>query len=75
MALLMLLSNFAIFAKTYQSYTYSLGGYPMASPDGFTIEKTLTYTDMGMRDDFNDPRDIFVDKNISDLNNRVRIYI
>ncbi len=65
MALLMLLSNFAIFAKTYQSYTYSLGGYPMASPDGYTIEKTLTYTDMGMRDDFNDPRDIFVDKNMN----------
>ena len=41
MALLMLLSNFAIFAKTYQSYIYSLGGYPMASPDGYTIEKTL----------------------------------
>jgi sugar lactone lactonase YvrE len=61
---------------SYQTYTYSIGGYVLLSPDAYTPVKTVDSTYMGLDAPMSNPSDIVVDKNenvyIADAgNNRI----
>jgi len=63
-------------AKSFQTYTYSLEGQALYSPDAYTAIKSIDYTYMNLSTNLDDPRDLFVDENdnvyIADSsNNRV----
>lgn len=49
-------------AKTYQTYTYSIDGYALYSPDAYTPIKNVNWTDMGLDKELNTPHDIEVDE-------------
>ena len=49
-------------ASAYQTYTYSISGSPLYSPDAYTAVKTVDYVAMGMEKDFKNPQDIITDK-------------
>ncbi len=49
------------FASAYTTYTYSIDGEFLESPDAYTPERVLNYRSFGMEKDFNSPSDIFVD--------------
>jgi len=40
-------------ASAYQTYTYSISGAPLYSPDAYTAEKAITSTNMGLMDSTN----------------------
>lgn len=48
-------------ARTYQTYTYSIDGYALYSPDAYTPIKNVNWTDMGLEKELNTPHDIVVD--------------
>ncbi|MBQ2767676.1 MAG: YIP1 family protein [Clostridia bacterium] len=48
-------------AKPYQTYTYSIDGMPLNSPDAYTPVMTVDSAYMGLSKAFDDPRDLFVD--------------
>ena len=48
-------------ASAYQTYTYSIDGKALNSPDAYTAVKTIDYTNMGLETDLNDARDIITD--------------
>ncbi len=48
-------------AKPYQTYTYSIDGLPLNSPDAYTPVMTVDSAYMGLSKAFDDPRDLFVD--------------
>ncbi len=48
-AFLMVLSIPAEAAKSYQTYTYSIDGEPLYSPDAYNAEKTINSLDMGLQ--------------------------
>ncbi|MBQ8396616.1 MAG: YIP1 family protein [Clostridia bacterium] len=52
-------------AKPYQTYTYSIDGFPLNSPDAYTPIMTVDSNYMGLKKAFDDPRDLFVDKNMN----------
>ena len=60
-------------ARTYQTYTYSIDGYALQSPDAYTPIKNINYTDMGLEKELDTPHDIEVDDKdnvyIADTNN------
>lgn len=60
-------------AKTYQTYTYSIDGYALHSPDAYTPERTYNWADMGLETELDAPHDIVVDENdnvyLADMNN------
>jgi len=58
MAMVMVLSNFSMFA--YNTYTYSINRFPMASPDAYVAERTYHSSDMGMTSGLVSPKDMFV---------------
>ena len=49
-------------AKTYQTYTYSIDGYALHSPDAYTPIKNVSSPDMGLELALDNPRDIVVDE-------------
>ena len=50
-------------AKTYQTYTYSIDGYALHSPDAYTPIKNVSSADMGLDElALDTPRDIVVDE-------------
>ncbi len=73
---LMLLSTVVSASRSYQTYTYSLEGEALYSPDAYTAIKSIDYTYMGLDKNLDDPRDLVVDSDdnvyIADAgNNRV----
>lgn len=64
-AVIMIASAFMVGANAssaYQTYTYSIDGYPLLSPDAYDVEKTVTSADMGLDVPLNAPSDIITDK-------------
>ncbi len=60
----------------YQTYTYSIEGYALMSPDAYTPDRTIDSAYMGIDPPIDDPRDLVVDgsKNIyiaDAANNRI----
>jgi len=65
-------------AAAYQTYTYSIEGEALYSPDAYSPENAITSTKMGLDIPLNDPRDLVTDKQgnvyIADAgNNRIVI--
>ena len=60
-------------ARTYQTYTYSIDGFALQSPDAYTPIKNINYMDMGIEKELDTPHDIEVDDKdnvyIADTNN------
>ena len=61
-------------AAAYTTYTYSINGMPLSSPDAYTPEKLILPSDIeGLNPAFNTPKDILVDYNnkvyVADPNN------
>ncbi len=48
-------------SSAYQTYTYSIDGLPLYSPDAYSAELSLNYLDMGLDKDFNMPFDLVTD--------------
>jgi len=48
-------------SRAYQTYTYSIDGDALYSPDAYTAEKCITYTSMGLAEPIQDASDIVVD--------------
>ena len=55
-------------AAAYTTYTYSIHGQALESPDAYTPEKVITSQTLGLATALNTPKDLFVD-----YNNRVYI--
>lgn len=47
-------------SSAYQTYTYSIGGKALYSPDAYTASKTINATDLGI-EKFNNPGDMVTD--------------
>ena len=63
LALVMLLPAIpAAAAEPYQSYTYSIDGYALYSPDAYSPVMTIDSNYMGLETPFDEPTDIFADK-------------
>ena len=63
-------------SRAYQTYTYSIGGQALYSPDAYTTQKVLDYKDMGLDIPLSAASDVIVDESynvyIADTgNNRV----
>ena len=65
-------------AKAYQTYTYSIDGKALYSPDAYTAQKSLTAQDMGLAegDTINNAKDFAVDEDgnvyiVDTKNNRI----
>ncbi len=60
-------------SSAYQTYTYSIEGEALYSPDAYSAESAITYTGMGLPTPLNDPRDLVTDDDgnvyIADTNN------
>ena len=66
-------------ASAYQTYTYSIEGTALYSPDAYSADISLTSKDMGLDKDLNKPSDLVTDKDgnvyIADSgNNRIVIF-
>ncbi len=48
-------------SSAYQTYTYSLSGTALYSPDAYSAELSMNYLDMGLDKDFNNPNDLVTD--------------
>lgn len=69
----------SVYAAAYQTYTYSINGFAVASPDAYTPERTLHSVDLGLETPLNTPKDIVVDDNnnvyiVDAGNNRVLVF-
>ncbi len=49
-------------SSAYQTYTYSIDGYPLRSPDAYDVEDTIDSEKMGLDIPLNAPSDIITDK-------------
>ena len=49
-------------SSAYQTYTYSIGGTALYSPDAYSAEQALIYTDMNLPKDLKNPKDMITDK-------------
>ena len=49
-------------SSAYQTYTYSIGGTALYSPDAYSADEALVYTDMNLPMDFKNPKDMITDK-------------
>ncbi|MBR2010842.1 MAG: YIP1 family protein [Clostridia bacterium] len=75
-ALLMVLSIPVGAAQAYTTYTYSISGSPLYSPDAYTAEKVINSTTMGVKTPLSNVNDMVTDKDgnvyIADTdNNRI----
>ncbi len=76
-AVIMILGCFPVSAITpYSSYTYSIDGFALQSPDAYVPDRQVDSAYMGVSPAIDDPRDLFVDSNnniyIADAaNNRI----
>lgn len=61
-ALLMVFSIPAGAAQAYTTYTYSIGGTPLYSPDAYTAEKVITHTAMGVEKALTNVGDMVTDE-------------
>ncbi len=48
-------------SRAYQTYTYSINGSALYSPDAYTTQKVLNYQDMGLETPLNAATDLIVD--------------
>lgn len=48
-------------SSAYQTYTYSINGEALYSPDAYAAVKTVDYLGMGMTQDFKNPQDMITD--------------
>ena len=49
-------------SSAYQTYTYSIAGYALYSPDAYTADANIiTYRQMGLSTDLNNPSDMVTD--------------
>lgn len=48
-------------SRAYQTYTYSINGHELYSPDAYTTQKVLSYQDMGLDTPLKDATDLIVD--------------
>ncbi|MBR3895367.1 MAG: YIP1 family protein [Clostridia bacterium] len=55
-------------SSAYQTYTYSINGEALYSPDAYSANKSVSYTQMGMEKNFNSPSDMVTDS-------REKVYI
>ena len=62
-ALVMLFAVPASAFKPYQTYTYSIDGFALHSPDAYTPIRTVDSAYMGLEVPFDEPSDIVVDEN------------
>jgi DNA-binding beta-propeller fold protein YncE len=62
LTLMMLLSTVSVFAASapYKTYTYSMDGTPMDSPDAYVPERTVSSFDMNLELELDAPKDLFV---------------
>lgn len=65
MVALFLFGSVAAFGKAYETYTYSIDGWSVSSPDAYVPEKTMNSAAMGIPDPIDDPKDMFVDKDLN----------
>ena len=72
-AVILVLGSVQSFAASYKSYTYSIKGEQLASPDGFSPDRLVDSNYMGLKTPLNEPTDIVVDEEgnvyIADPNN------
>ena len=52
-------------AKPYQTYTYSISGTPLYSPNAYDPLITVDYKYMGLTTKIEDPRDLEVDEDLN----------
>ena len=52
-------------ANSYQTYTYSIDGTPLDSPDAYTPILTVDSAYMGLKEPISDPRDLEVDEDLN----------
>ena len=62
-ALVMIFAVPASAFKPYQTYTYSIDGFALHSPDAYTPVMAVDSAYMGLEVPFDEPRDIVVDEN------------
>lgn len=66
MCLCTLLGGFSIFGAAYKSYTYSIDGNPVDSPDAFTPDRQVSAAQMNLAksssDGLSEPADLVVDE-------------
>ncbi|MBR6514201.1 MAG: YIP1 family protein [Clostridia bacterium] len=60
MCLCTILGGVSVFATTNKSYTYSISGNPVDSPDAFTPDRQVSAAQMGI--ELSEPADLFVDE-------------
>ena len=76
-AVILVLGSLPVSAITpYSTYTYSIDGFALMSPDAYTPDRDINSAYMGVDPAIDDPRDLFVDDNkniyIADAaNNRI----
>ena len=61
LALLMVMAVPAAASSAYQTYTYSIGGSALYSPDAYNAARAVTSSDMGLDVDVKNPSDIATD--------------
>ncbi len=61
LALITVLAIPAAASSSYQTYTYSIGGKPLYSPDAYSAYQSLDATDMGLETPLNNPADLVTD--------------
>ncbi len=61
-ALFILITAIPVSAASYSTYTYSIDGESLASPDAYTPERVIDSAYMGLEVKLNSPTDIEVDK-------------
>ncbi|MBQ3183680.1 MAG: YIP1 family protein [Clostridia bacterium] len=67
MCLCTVLGGFSVFGAAYKSYTYSIKGVPVDSPDAYTPDRQVSAADMNLSKSsaatLSDPADLVVDEN------------
>lgn len=78
LCIVLLLGALPVFAATapYKTYTYSMDGMALTSPDAYVPDRAISYLEMGLSKALQSPKDLFVDDDgniyVSDTgNNRV----
>ena len=62
-ALILIMGSLPVSAITpYSTYTYSIDGFALMSPDAYTPDRDISSAYMGVDPAIDDPRDLFVDR-------------